>query len=61
VTYARLVVDEVAVLQVFLRVIFGFPLLLIIPPLLHNHLSPPPEVCDGPDQAAHYHIRGLNF
>jgi hypothetical protein len=30
----------------------------IIPPLLHIHLSPPHEVCDCSDQAAHYHILG---
>jgi hypothetical protein len=38
---------------------FGLPPLILIPPLLHTHLSPPPEVCDSPDQAAHYHILGL--
>jgi hypothetical protein len=27
----------------------------IIPPLLHIQLSPPHEVCDSSDQAAHYH------
>jgi hypothetical protein len=27
----------------------------IIPQLLHIHLSPPHEVCDRSDQAAHYH------
>jgi hypothetical protein len=26
--------------------------------LLHIHLSPPHEVCDSPDQAAHYHTLG---
>jgi hypothetical protein len=30
----------------------------IIPPLLHIHLSPPHEVCDRSDQAAHYHNLG---
>jgi hypothetical protein len=30
----------------------------IIPPLLHIHLSPPDEVCDCSDQAAHYHNLG---
>jgi hypothetical protein len=30
----------------------------IIPPLLHIHLSPPHEVCDCSDQAAHYHNLG---
>jgi hypothetical protein len=30
----------------------------IIPPLLHIHLSPPHEVCDYSDQAAHYHNLG---
>jgi hypothetical protein len=30
----------------------------IIPPLLHIHLSPPHEVCDCFDQAAHYHNLG---
>jgi hypothetical protein len=41
-------VDEEALEQ-------GFPPLIIIPPLLHTHLSPPHEVCDSPDQAEHYH------
>jgi hypothetical protein len=36
-----------------------FPLPIITPPLLHTHLSPPPVVCNSPDQAAHYHILGL--
>jgi hypothetical protein len=36
-----------------------FPLLIIIPSLLHTHLSKPNEVYDKPDQAAHYHILGL--
>jgi hypothetical protein len=30
----------------------------IIPPLLHIHLSPPNEVCDSSDKAAHYHHLG---
>jgi hypothetical protein len=30
----------------------------IIPPLLHIHLSPPHEVCNCSDQAAHYHNLG---
>jgi hypothetical protein len=30
----------------------------IIPPLLHIQLSPPHEVCDSSDQAAHYHHLG---
>jgi hypothetical protein len=30
----------------------------IIPPLLHTHLSPPHELCNSPDQAAHYHTAG---
>jgi hypothetical protein len=34
---------------------FGFPCKYIIPPLLHIHLSPPHEVCDRSDQAAHHH------
>jgi hypothetical protein len=38
--------------------LFCFPPLITIPPLLHNHLSPPHEVCDSPDQAAHYHSLG---
>jgi hypothetical protein len=37
---------------------FGFPCKYIIPPLLHIHLSPPHEVCDCCDQAAHYHNLG---
>jgi hypothetical protein len=38
---------------------FLFSLLIIIPPLLHTPLSPPPEMWDIPEQAAHYHILGL--
>jgi hypothetical protein len=38
-----------------------FPLLIIIPPLLHTHLSPPHEVCDSPDQEAHYHTLGTKL
>jgi hypothetical protein len=30
----------------------------MIPPLLHTHLSPPHEVCNRSDQAAHYHTLG---
>jgi hypothetical protein len=37
---------------------FGFPCKYIIPTLLHIHLSPPREVCDCSDQAAHYHNLG---
>jgi hypothetical protein len=36
---------------------FGFPCKFILP-LLHIHLSPPHEVCDCSDQAAHYHNLG---
>jgi hypothetical protein len=50
-------VDEVALEQVFLWVLL-FPLLIIIPQLLRTHISPPHEVCDSLDQAAHYHTRG---
>jgi hypothetical protein len=32
-----------------------------IPPLLHIHLSPPHEVCDCSDQAAHYHNLGAQL
>jgi hypothetical protein len=38
---------------------FGFPSLIMIPPLLHICLLLPLEVCDSPDQAAHYHILGF--
>jgi hypothetical protein len=41
-------------------VCFCFPL-LIISPLLHTLLSPPHEVCDSPDQVAHYHILASGF
>jgi hypothetical protein len=52
------VVDKVAPGQVFLRVLRFFPANIIIPPLLHIHLSPSREVCDSSDQAAHYHNLG---
>jgi hypothetical protein len=38
---------------------YNFPPLIIIPPLLHTHLSPLFEACDSPDQAAQHHILGL--
>jgi hypothetical protein len=41
----------------FLRVLRFSPV-NIVPPLLHIHLSPPHEVCDSSDQAAHYHKLG---
>jgi hypothetical protein len=37
------------------RIVVNFALLMV--PLLHrNHFSPPPEMCDNPEQAAQYHI-----
>jgi hypothetical protein len=57
---SRFVLDEVALQQVFLRVLL-FPPLIIIPPLLHTHLSPPHEVCDSPVQAANYHTLGTKL
>jgi hypothetical protein len=49
-------VDTVALGQVFLRV--RFCPVNVIPCLLRTHLSQPHEVCDSPDQAAHYHALG---
>jgi hypothetical protein len=34
---------------------------VIIPQLLHNHLSPTLEVCDSPDKAAQYHTVGTEL
>jgi hypothetical protein len=51
------VVDKVALGQLFLRVLRFSPA-NIIPPLLHIHLSPPHEMCNSSDQAAHYHHLG---
>jgi hypothetical protein len=53
--------DEVALQQGFLRFVSGSPLIITIPPLLHTHLSQPHEVCDSPDQAAHYHTLGTKL
>jgi hypothetical protein len=52
----RFLVDEVALDDIF--EFFGLLPLITIPPLLHTHLSPPHEVCDSPDQAAHYQTLG---
>jgi hypothetical protein len=38
---------------------FAFPLLIIIPPLLHTYLLLPPKMGNSTDQAAHYHILSL--
>jgi hypothetical protein len=48
------VVGKVALGQVFLRVLQFSPA-NNIPPLLHIHISPPHDMCDSSDQAAHYH------
>jgi hypothetical protein len=52
--------DEVALKQVFLRV-FRFSLLINVPKLFHTHVPTPHDVCDSPDQAAHYHTLGPNL
>jgi hypothetical protein len=41
----------------------GFPPCPVPPlsPSLHTHLSPPHEVCDSPDQAAHHRTLGTNW
>jgi hypothetical protein len=54
------VVDKVTLKQVLPppQNFFSVPL-LIIPPFLHMHQSLPPEVCNSPNQAAHYHILGF--
>jgi hypothetical protein len=49
-------VDKVRLGQVSLEVLLFSP--LIIPTLLHTHLSPPHAVCDSPDQATHYQALG---
>jgi hypothetical protein len=51
------VVDKETLGQVILRVLQFSPA-NIIPSLLHIHLSPPHEVCDSSNQAAHYHHLG---
>jgi hypothetical protein len=39
--------------------LFGFPLLILstIDPYIHMSLTP--EICESPDQVAHYHTLGL--
>jgi hypothetical protein len=39
--------------------LFGLALLIIILPLPHTRVSLPYEVCDSPEQAAHYHTLSL--
>jgi hypothetical protein len=53
-------VDKVALGKVFLRVLRFSPA-NIIRPLLHIHLSPPHEVYNSPEQAAHYHHLGAKL
>jgi hypothetical protein len=48
----RIMVDKVTLEQVL------FGVLLIIAP---NSSSPFPELCNSPDQTAHYHIFGLSI
>jgi hypothetical protein len=54
----KLAVDEVALECISLE-FFSFWLLIIIPPLFRNHLSPPSKVYESPDQTALYHILGV--
>jgi hypothetical protein len=54
------VVDKVSLGQVFHRAVRFSPA-SIIPPFLRIHLSPPHEVCNNSDQAAHYHHLGLKL
>jgi hypothetical protein len=53
-------VAKLALRQVFLQV-SCYSFLVVTPALLHTHQSPPPEVYDSSDQAAHYHIRSLEM
>jgi hypothetical protein len=48
--------DELSPEEVLLPSFFSVSLLIMIPSLLHTHLSPPAEVCDSPEQAAQYHF-----
>jgi hypothetical protein len=52
------VVKEVKIEQFFSSKFLFFVLLITHLAVLHNHLSPPHEVCDSPDVAAHYHTVG---
>jgi hypothetical protein len=54
-----IVVEEAAPEQDPLLVLFCFPLLIIIPPSLDTHLSPPLEMCDSLDNAERYHVFSL--
>jgi hypothetical protein len=47
-------VDGLALKQVYSE-IFWFPLLIIIPPFFHTHLSQPPKMWDSLDKAPFYH------
>jgi hypothetical protein len=55
----KFVVDEAALQEEFSSSAFGFSLPTAISLLSHTHPSQPPESCDIPDQAAHYHILNL--
>jgi hypothetical protein len=50
-------VDEIA-LELAFSEFFCFPPLIITQLLIHNHLSPPREVFDSRNQAAHYQTLG---
>jgi hypothetical protein len=41
----------------FAQSLFCLPQVIITPPSFRTHLLLPSEVCDSPEQAAHYHIR----
>jgi hypothetical protein len=46
-------------LEKFSTSFFGFPILLITPPLFHTPLSLLPEMCDSCNQAKHEHVLGI--
>jgi hypothetical protein len=55
----KFMIDEVALELSFNQFSLIFPLLIIIPPLLPTNVSPPRQVRESPDNAAHYHSLGL--
>jgi hypothetical protein len=53
-------VQVLALELVFLPTFFGFPLPIIILPLIHTHFPQFHELCGIPNHAAYYHILDAN-
>jgi hypothetical protein len=58
--HVRFMVKVLALELLFFPTFFGFPLPIVILPLIHPHLPPFRELYGIPNQADYYHVLGAN-